>query len=97
MRILYLAPIDPSLPLGHAVHLRRLTAALEARRHEVRWLSLRAAAELPGVPPRGGWTEVARVGPAHSAADRVRGPSPAAFSEEARLFDPTCSFVDWSR
>lgn len=65
MRILYLAPIDPSLPLGHAVHLRRLTTALEARGHEVRWLSLRAATALSGKPPRGGWSEIPRVGPPH--------------------------------
>lgn len=38
-RILYVAGLDPSLPLGHAVHVRRLAGALAARGHEVRLLT----------------------------------------------------------
>lgn len=36
MRILYSAGLDPSLPQGHAVHVRRLCEALERRGHLVR-------------------------------------------------------------
>lgn len=61
MRILYFAPIDPGLPQGHAVHLRRLTEALEARGHEVGWITLEASGHRPSTP-RGGWTEVAKRG-----------------------------------
>ncbi|MCC7144060.1 MAG: glycosyltransferase [Candidatus Eisenbacteria bacterium] len=72
MRILYYAPIDPSLGQGHAAHLRRMTEALTRRGHEVRWLTLAGeAAELAvgvaGEPSRGsgpaGWETVRREGP----------------------------------
>ncbi len=61
MRLLYFAPIDPGLPQGHAVHLRRLTEAFEERGHEVCWLTLEARGDRP-TPPRGGWIEVSKRG-----------------------------------
>ena len=54
MRLLYLAGVDLSLPLGHATHVRRLTEALERRGHQVRVVARQAARPLPWPGPSGG-------------------------------------------
>lgn len=72
MRILYYAPIDPSLGQGHAAHLRRMTEALTRRGHEVGWLTLAGAAAEVAVPTAG---ESARdAGPARWESVRREGP-----------------------
>jgi glycosyltransferase involved in cell wall biosynthesis len=53
-RILYFAPIDPSLPLGHAAHVRSLCDALEARGWEIRLLCRACSRPLGWAGPSAG-------------------------------------------
>lgn len=65
LRILYVAPIDLSLPAGHALHARRLVEALTARGHRVHLVSLAPARPLEwdGEPQE--HDRVARAGDRH--------------------------------
>jgi len=62
-RVLYLAPLDLSLCLGHATHVRRLSEALEARGHVVRILSIAGRQPATWKGTRGGERSVRRRGP----------------------------------
>lgn len=61
MKLLYLAPLDPSLRQGHAAHVRHLVAAFQRRGHEVALLTREPSSPVPWIAAPTIWRTVGRL------------------------------------
>jgi glycosyltransferase involved in cell wall biosynthesis len=73
VRLLYHAPLDVSLPLGHAVHVRHLVDALEARGYRVRLVTREPSFPLSWPWPSGGAVLIPSYAIPHFGFARTEG------------------------